>query len=142
MNQEFIRKATRIANYRQEKANLKFENSKLKKENKKLLSRLNGMKDVLSNLAKWKKVAHRRSEQGQALKDNIQSLRLSVEEAKLQVDELAEKLSDNDLSQSAQSICHAGIYDAPFRKCLYACLESQVPVEKAGRRTSCQLHFK
>lgn len=89
-----------------------------------------------SNLAKWKKVAHRRSEQRQTLKDNIQLLRLSVEEAKLQVDELAEKLSDNDSSQSAQSICHAGIYDAPFHKCLYACLESQVPVEKAEHPVS------
>uniref|UniRef100_A0A2C9LZ33 Uncharacterized protein n=1 Tax=Biomphalaria glabrata TaxID=6526 RepID=A0A2C9LZ33_BIOGL len=129
VNQELIRKAKRISVYRHDKADLKRENVLLQKENQ--LLHLN-LKQASSKLSKLRKIADRRSEQRVTFKDKIQSLKLSLEEANVQVNELTEKLSGYNSSQSAQSICQAGVYDARFRKCLYACLESQVPVEKAG----------
>uniref|UniRef100_A0A2C9LUM4 Uncharacterized protein n=1 Tax=Biomphalaria glabrata TaxID=6526 RepID=A0A2C9LUM4_BIOGL len=100
MNQELIRKAKRISTYRQDKADLKRENVLLQKENQRL--HLN-LKQASSNLSKLRRLADRRSGQRVTLKDKIQSLKLSLEEANVQVNELTEKLSGYNSSQSAQT---------------------------------------
>ncbi|XP_055880365.1 uncharacterized protein LOC106063498 [Biomphalaria glabrata] len=129
VNQELGRKSTLITSYRQVKATLKSENERLSEENRQMSLKL---KKAAAELSKWKRIAKRRSEQRNLLKDRIQGLKLSLEEGKVRIDELGEMLTDSYSSHSTQSIRLAGKYDAPFRKCLYACLESQVPVEKAG----------